>query len=100
MSETSEKPSNPRDETARDLAHALNEAALARLRFQKRTSVIGDHGENFDQRAARSERIVQKFNENVVKNARKNALRAGWTAEQLASSGLIDAEYGPGSALA
>ena len=89
-----------KEAAARDLAHAVDEAAFARLRFQKRTRAIGFHGEDFDLRAARAEGIVEKFNELAVKNAQKNALRAGWTKEQLASSAVDGAAQGLGSARA
>lgn len=90
MTDTSETPSTTsndeaRAEAARLLVRALDEAHWARVRSQKRTRVIGVHGTDFESRDARVELIVEKFNERAVKVARKNALRAGWTKEQLAS---------------
>lgn len=73
-----------KDETARILKLALDDAYWARLRAQQRTRVIGAHGTDFESRDARVEQTVEKFNERAVKTARKNALRAGWTKPQLA----------------
>lgn len=80
--------SSARDEAASELAHALDEAWWARFRAQNRTSVIGYHGESFDNRNDRVERIVTKFHANNVKRARKQAIRSGWTNDQLVSAGL------------
>lgn len=73
-----------KDETARILALALEDVRLARVRAQKRTRVVGVHGTDFEDRDTRVEQIVEKFTARVVKTARKNALRAGWTKAQLA----------------
>lgn len=81
-----------KDETARLFALALEEAHWARIRAHKRTRVVGVHGTDFESRDARVELVVEKFNARAVKMTRKNALRAGWTKQQLASMALEVAE--------
>ncbi len=113
MSETSRRPDSAtrhdapiepgfsvKEQTAGVLARTLDEAHWARVRAQTRTRPLGFHGEGFERRAAAVERIVEKFNERAVKKARKDALAAGWTKEQLASSGLSGDRKDPDTAQA
>ena len=110
MSDSSEKPHealpseaknertlSAKDEAARILSLALQDEHWARVRAQKRTRVVGIHGTDFDNRDARVEHIVEKFNARAVKTARKNALHAGWTKSQL-DTFESDAEQGSGIA--
>lgn len=92
--------SSPREDAAEHLRLVLDEAHWARVRAETRTRPLGYHGENFERRASVVEHIVQKFNERAVKKARKNALQAGWTQEQLASAGLAGDQNGSGNARA
>ena len=96
----SEAGPSAKDEAARLFTLALDEAHWARQRAQNRTRVIGIHGTDFESRDARAESVVEKFNERAVKTARKNALRAGWTKEQLVSLEQNDAVQGFGTARA
>ena len=73
-----------KEDTARILTLALDDVYWSDVRAKQRTRVVGVHGTDFEARAARVEQTVEKFNERAVKSARKNALRAGWTKQQLA----------------
>ncbi len=88
-----------KDEAARVFVRALDEAYWARVRAGKRTRVVGIHGTDFERRDSRAELVVTKFNERAVKAARKNALRAGWTKDQLAALALTGAEGSNGADL-
>lgn len=90
---TSQPVLSDKDEAGRLFVSALDEAYWARLRARQRTRVVGFHGTDFEDRDANVELIVAKFNERAVKIARKNALHAGWTKQQLAALEL-DAESG------
>lgn len=92
--------SSEREDAALTLSLTLDEAHWARVRAQTRTHPIGFHGQGFERRAAVVEHIVEKFNERAVKTARKDALRAGWSKEQLASLELSGAAQGSGTARA
>ena len=86
-----------RDEAGRLFVRALDEAYWARVRAGKRTRIVGIHGTDFERRDSRAELRVERFNERAVKAARKNALRAGWTKDQLASLALTGAEGSNGA---
>lgn len=75
-----------RDEAAQSLADALHEAFYAQVRFNTRTRVIGFHGEDFEQRWLRVQRIVTAHNDQAVRAARKRAIGAGWSETELTSS--------------
>lgn len=77
-----------RAEAFRVLARAVDEERNAKLRFATRVPVVGFHGEDFEQRWRRVERIVSEHNRRAVHAALSNALRAGWTPAELNASGL------------
>lgn len=78
----------PRGEAARALARAMAEARYAQRRFLLHTRISGYHGEDFELRWQRVRAIVARHNERAVREARENALRAGWTSDELDSLGL------------
>jgi hypothetical protein len=63
----------PSAEASRALARALEEARFAQHRFQVRTRIVGYHGEDFERRWRRVERIVTAHNDHAVDDARKRA---------------------------
>lgn len=81
-------PTTSRDETARVLASALDEAGWAQVRFRRRIPVRGYHGEDFEQRWRRVQQIVATYDAHVVEDARLRASDAGWTEQDLAARGL------------
>lgn len=80
-----------KDEALRVFSVALDDEYFSRLRALKRTRVVGAHGADFENRDARVERIVEKYVARAVKVAHKNALKAGWSTQQLAD---LHSKYG------
>jgi hypothetical protein len=77
-----------RGDAVRTLAAALDEAAAAQFRMRHEMRPIGLDGKGFDERWNRVETLVTSRNIGAVEAAWQDAIRLGWTEQELREAGL------------
>lgn len=78
-----------RGEAGHRLAVAMDSAYYSGLRFTHRVAILGDHGEDlYGLRWQKVERIVTSHDAQAIDQARRAALAAGWSEQELRAAGL------------